>query len=172
MPRTKKPAGTTVDKRNGRNVQLQQIGGERFDPPADLCEQARQQWDAYWSDPVSQVQTTADRNLLERWVVNVDRYWRLIGEADKQPMTENSQGRVANPLYAIALKVESSVKADEAQLGIGPKNRAALGIAVITERRSLHDMNARYGGAGDDHSTAIEAAEEDPRLQVIEGELA
>jgi phage terminase small subunit len=171
MPRTKKPAGTTVDRRNGRNVQLRHVGGERFDPPGALCDQAHQQWDAYWSDPVSQVQTLADRNLLERWIVNVDRYWRLIGEADKQPMTENSQGRVANPLYAIALKVESSIKADEAQLGIGPKNRAALGIAVITEQRSLADMNSRYGGAGDD-SPAVETAEEDPRLQIIEGELA
>lgn len=171
MPRTKKPAGTTVDKRNGRNVRLRHVGGERFDPPGDLCDQAGQQWDAYWNDPVSQVQTRADRNLLERWIVNVDRYWRLIGEADKQPMTENSQGRVANPLYAIALKVEASIKADEAQLGIGPKNRAALGIAVITERRSLADMNSRYGGAGDD-SPAVERAEKDPRLQVIEGELA
>jgi phage terminase small subunit len=171
LPRTKKPAGRAVDRRNGRQAELARVAGERFNPPDGLCEQARQQWDLYWADPVAQVQTLADRHLLERWISNVDRYWRLIREADVEPLTRNSQGQVANPLYAVALKVESSVKADEAQLGIGPKNRAGLGIAVIAERRSLADMNSRYGGAGD-HDDAPPAPEQDPRLAVIEGELA
>lgn len=169
MPRTKKPASNVVDKRNGRRTELQQVTGNRFDPPDGLCEQALHQWDAYWDDQVSQVYTQADRNLLERWIGNVDRYWRLIVEADARPMTQNSQGNVANPLYAVAFKIEASIKADEAQLGIGPKNRAALGIAVITEQKSLADMNAKYGG---DVEYSDEATEEaDPRLQVVEGEL-
>jgi phage terminase small subunit len=144
------------------------VGSARFDPPPGLCDQAVQQWDAYWADPVSKVQTVADRNLLERWISNVDRYWRLIGEADKKPTTRNSQGTVANPLYAVALKVEASIKVDEAQLGVGPKNRAALGIAVLTEQRSLADMNTRYGGDVGDS----DEASGDPRLTVIEGGLA
>jgi hypothetical protein len=160
-----------VDRRNGRQVELARVAGERFDPPAGLCARALEQWDLYWGDPVAQVQTPADRHLLQRWISNVDRYWRLITAADDEPMTRNSQGTVANPLYAVALKVESSVKADEAQLGIGPKNRAGLGIAVIAERRSLADMNSRYGGA-DDHVDAPSQVEQDPRLAVIEGELA
>ncbi|MEV4180196.1 hypothetical protein AB0J28_01955 [Streptosporangium canum] len=167
MPRTKKPAGSTVDKRNGRKAELANLPGARFDPPDDLCDQALGQWDRYWDDPVSQVQTPADHDLLCRWIANVDRYWRLIREADLEPMTTNSQGRVANPLYAIALKIETSVKADEAQIGIGPKNRAALGIAVVAERRSLADMNARYGGGVDGSNDRVE--EEDPRLRVIQG---
>ena len=166
MPRTKKPAGSTVDKRNGRQAELTRVAGERFDPPDDLCEIAATQWDSYWSDPVSSVQTKADRALLLRWIKNVDRYCRLIEAADGEPLTSNSQGQVANPLYAIALKVEASVKADEAQLGIGPKNRSALGIAVISEKRSLADLNRSYGGAGDDHRDS--PTEDDPRLRVVD----
>lgn len=169
MPRVKKPAGATVDKRNGRRAELARVAGERFDPPDGLCEQALTQWDRYWDDPVSQVQTAADRDLLCRWIANVNRYWRLIGAADAQPVTRNSQGEVANPLYAVALKVEASVKADEAQLGIGPKNRAALGIAVISERKSLAEMNAAYAG-GADVGTGPGEEEEDPRLTIVQGQ--
>jgi P27 family predicted phage terminase small subunit len=170
VPRHKKPAGAAVDKRNGRQVELQRVAGERFDPPDGLCGQALEQWERYWDDPVSQVHTKADQDLLRRWIANVDRYWRLIREADEQPLTRNSQGQVANPLYAVALKVEASVKADEAQLGIGPKNRAALGIAVVAEQRSLADMNARYSGGANGGTDRAED-EEDPRLQVIRGEV-
>lgn len=166
MPRAKKPAGAAVDKRNGRRAELARVAGDRFDPPDGLCAQALTQWDRYWDDAVSQVQTAADRDLLCRWIANVNRYWRLIGAADEEPLTRNSQGQVANPLYAVALKVEASVKADESQLGIGPKNRAALGIAVISERKSLAEMNANYSGGAD---VGTDEAEEDPRLTIVQG---
>jgi hypothetical protein len=51
-------------------------------------------------------------------------------------------------------------------------------MAVIAERRSLQDMNARYRaeGAGDDDRTSPEGgkreAPEDPRLRIVPGELA
>lgn len=167
----RKPPGRAVNIRNGRRAELGQRDVERFDPPPDLCDEAVVQWDAYWSDPVAQVQTAVDRTVLLRWIRNLDRYLRLIHEADQEPMTENSQGRVANPLYAIALKVESSVKADEAQLGIGPKNRAALGIAVIAERKSLADMNAKRYGGGQRDRDAEPSESDDPRLRVIPGEV-
>jgi len=166
LPRTKKAPGTAVDRRNGTRADLGFVAGQRFDPPEGLSEVAVRQWDAYWDDPVSRVHTVTDRGLLTRWISNVDRYWRLIGEADGEPMTSNSQGRVANPLYAVALKIEASVKSDEAQLGIGPKNRASLGIAVISERRSLADMNARYVAP-----EVTTGADTDPRLQAVEGRV-
>ncbi|MGH3094577.1 MAG: hypothetical protein ACRDMV_01085 [Streptosporangiales bacterium] len=167
MPRAKRPVGEVVDKRNGQHatLRLKPLGGDRVELPegTELCAEARQVWDAYWDDPVSQAQTGVDRGLLLRWIFNMDRYWRLIGEADGSPLTENSQGRSANPLYAVALKVEASIKADEAQLGVGPKNRSALGIAIVSEQRSLADMNARYGGDGGGGEDA--EREQDPRLE-------
>ena len=47
----------------------------------------------------------------------------------------------------------------EAQLGIGAKNRAALGIAILSERRTLEDVNRHFErdlssiGSGDDPRT-------------------
>jgi P27 family predicted phage terminase small subunit len=141
-------------------------------PPETLCEEARAQWDAYWTDAASAVQTAADRGVVLRWVDAVDRYLRTLGEADKQPLVEGSTGQqVENPLYKIADRALQTLERAERQLGIGALNRAGLGIAVIAEARSLQDMNSRYGGGdvGDDRTPQ---AEEDPRLQVIEGELA
>jgi P27 family predicted phage terminase small subunit len=160
--------GTAVDPRNGHQANLTIVGTvepvDRISCPRGMLTETKRQWDAYWADPVHTVQTPVDRALLLRWIKNLDRYERLITEADKEPLVANSQGQSANPLYAVAHRIESSVKADEAQLGIGPLNRSKLGIAVITERRSLADMNGRYAkpeGVAHD-------PEEDPRRAITD----
>lgn len=160
-----------VDKRNGRRADLAPVGQlERPEAPGHLCEEARRQWDSYWEDTAATVQTPADRGVVLRWVDAVDRYLRTIGEADDMPLVKGSTGQmVENPLYKIADRALATVERAEKQLGIGALNRAGLGIAVIAEQRSLADMNARYGGG---HGDDDQAPEEDPRLQVIEGELA
>jgi P27 family predicted phage terminase small subunit len=174
MPRTKKPAGQAVDRRNGREANLVPVPSadlERPEPPPDLCPEAMQQWDAYWLSPAATIQTKADRGVVLRWIDAVNRYLRTIGEADERPLVTGSQDQlVENPLYKIAEKALGTIERAEKQLGIGALNRAGLGIAVITERRSLADMNAAYGGAGDDHGSP-EEDEEDPRLTVIQGEV-
>ena|SRR6266704_1330174 len=170
MPRNRKPPGTAVDRRNGQQANLSVVAGDaevvRVPMPDGLLKETQEQWDAYWADPVASVQTLVDRSLLLRWIKNLDRYERLIAEADRSPLVEGLHAVSAHPLYAVASKIEASVKADEAQLGIGPLNRSKLGIAVISERRSLADMNARYSepeGSTDDG--------EDPRLAIIDGEV-
>lgn len=174
MPRTKKPAGTAVDKRNGRQVELAVALSdalERFNPPDGICSEAAAAWGAYWSGAPARIQTPADRDVLLRWVDALDRYWRLIAEADERPTVLGSTGQdVVNPLYKIAEQALGTVERCERQLGVGARNRADLGIAVISERRSLADMNSRYGG-GDGDSDAP-AVEEDPRLAVVKGDLA
>lgn len=174
MPRTKKPAGTTVDRRNGRRADLQPGGPlEPPEPPMELCGEARKQWDAYWTDAASTVQTAADRGVVLRWIDAVNRYLRTVGEADERPLVEGSQGQLAeNPLYKIADKALATVERCEKQLGIGALNRAGLGIAVIAERKSLADMNAKYGGVqGGDDNGELPGPEEDPRRVVIQGEF-
>jgi P27 family predicted phage terminase small subunit len=167
MPRTKKAAGMAVDQRNGRRADLAVVVGERFDPPEDLCPEAVQAWDAYWDDRVAQVQTPVDRPILTRWVTEMDRYLRLLAEADKQPLVAGSQGQpVENPLYKIAYQSLAAVQYVEKQMGMGALNRSALGIAVIAERKSLADMNSRYGGTAD---ASPRAAPPDPR-KVIDAE--
>ena len=147
MPRTKKPAGTAVDTRNGRRVDLTVVVGQRFDPPVGLCQQALDAWDAYWDDRVAQVQTPVDRAVLVRWVTEMDRYLRLSAAADQEPMVRGSQGqRVENPMYGTAYRALAAVQACEKQMGMGALNRSALGIAVIAETKSLRDLNSGLGG--------------------------
>lgn len=168
MPRTKKPAGTTADRRNGRRADLQVVAGGRLDPPEGLLAESAELWESYWSDPVSGVQTGVDRGLLFRWVREYDRYLRTVAEADKRPIVEGSTGQaVENPLYRIAYRALDAAEKCERQLGIGPLWRSNLGIAVMTEQRSLAEMNARYGGGDGDGDSASLGARPDPR--VIEG---
>lgn len=163
MPRTKKPAGTAVDHRNGRRADLAVVAGQRFDPPEGLCPEAYAAWDAYWEDRVAQVQTPVDRAVLLRWVSEMDRYLRLMAAADQEPVVRGSQGQpVENPMYGTAYKALAAVQACEKQMGMGALNRSALGIAVIAETKSLRDLNTRYGGGDDDDRRTLAAV--DPRV--------
>lgn len=168
MPRTKKPAGMAVRPYNGRKAELTPVQGARFDPPEGISEQALKIWDTYWDDAVATVATPVDRGLLLRWITEYDRYLRTVAEADRQPLVAGSTGqKVENPLYKIAYRALDAAERCERQMGIGPLHRSSLGIAVLTERRSLADMNARYGG--DDVDNGDEAPQ-DPRLAAIQGE--
>ncbi len=150
MPRTKKPAGTTVDPRNGRRAGLTLAEGGRFDPPEGVSDEALVLWNAYWSDTVSMAQTRADRGVLIRWITEYDRYLRTVAEADERPLVLGSTGQqVENPLYKIAYRALDAAERCEKQMGVGALYRSNLGIAVITEQKSLQQMNSKYGGAGD-----------------------
>lgn len=173
MPRTKKPAGQAADTRNGRRAEL--VAVDRPEPPAaprGLKRKAsRDLWAAYWDDVLSGLVQPAEIALVERWIRNVDRYRVLMDAGDAEPLVLGSMGQLReNPAYGLALKIEASIRADEVQLGYGPKNRAALGIAVVQQRLSLDEMNARYGGGGGGHDHEGDEDEEDPRLRVIEGD--
>ncbi len=174
MPRTKKPAGQAVDRRNGRRADLGVVpGGEinKPDPPENLCAEARAQWDAYWVSPAAGIQTEADRGVVLRWIDAVDRYLRTLGEADKRPIVKGSTGQpIENPLYKIAAAALATIERCEKQIGVGALNRAGLGIAVIAEQRSLQDMNSRYGGGVDGGTDDETPDEEDPRFTVIDGD--
>lgn len=165
MPRTKKPAGQAVDKRNGRRAELSVVAGGRFDPPEGLSPEASVLWEAYWSDAVAAVQTSVDRGVLTRWISEYDRYMRTVATADLQPLVEGSQGQlVENPLYKIAYRALDAAEKCERQLGMGPLYRSNLGIAVIAEQKSLQDMNAKYGGGDADGQPAPVEARPDPRV--------
>lgn len=169
MPRTKKPAGTAVRPYNGRRAELLEVAGGRIDPPAGLSAAALKIWDAYWQDTVSSVQSAVDCGLLARWITEYDRYLRTTAEADLKPLVAGSTGQqVENPLYKIAYRALEAAERCEKQMGVGALNRSNLGIAVISERKSLADMNARYGGGNADGSP-VPTAQSRPDPRVIEG---
>jgi hypothetical protein len=174
----RKPFGTAVDKRNGQRVAVLTAGQvERFEPPKELLPLAAEAWDAYWGDRPSALLTPAGVTVLRRWIDALDRYLRTTAEADLEPLVTGSTGQsVPNPLYKIAEAALGTVERCERQLGIGGLNAASLGLAAITERRSLADMNSRYDGSGSASSNgqpSPETVDEDPRsIRIIRGETA
>ncbi|MGH3097905.1 MAG: P27 family phage terminase small subunit [Streptosporangiales bacterium] len=171
MPKPKKAAGTAVDKRNGQKL----VAGGRYDlrveafpPPKGLSKPARDAWRAFWEDRQAQLLTPSSKVVLLRWVDALDRYLRTTAEADKSPLVSGSQGQpVVNPLYKIADSARTTMDACERQLGIGGLYSANLGLAAISEQRSLQEMNSRYAGSDDEQGED----EEDPRLRVVHGEV-
>jgi len=155
MPR--KPPGKAIDPRNGQRAQIARTKLDRFDPPPGVSEESKSIWEAFWTDSVSSVLTIADRGVLIRWIELVDDRNKLLREAMKEPVTLGStRQKQAHPLFSVAMTMEKAIQALEAQLGIGPKNRAALGIAVIAEQKGLNELNAEFeDDDGDD---------EDPRM--------
>ncbi len=124
--------------------------------PRGLCEAAQQAWRGYWSDSVSGVMRPSDAVIALRWAANLDRYYRLIAEADREPMVIGSTGQTReNPAYGVALKIEASIKDDERQLGIGPLNRLRLGAHLTEAAETLADINAEVISAGDDPRAAL-----------------
>jgi hypothetical protein len=106
--------------------------------------------------------------VLLRWVDALDRYVRATAEADREPLVAGSTGQMApNPLHRIAEQALKTTEAAEKQLGIGGLNAAALGLAAISERRSLAEMNARYTGTNGPEGSG-RGDDEDPRLTVID----
>jgi hypothetical protein len=149
LPRTKKPAGTVADPRNGRRAEVTGSSLAKFALPRRSSGEpwgleTRKAWDALWADPVASVLTPADRPVLLRWASSLERASWALELADANPIATGSQDQeVASPYYAIASDALRVAMAMEAQLGVGALNRARLGIAITTERISLDEMNGR-----------------------------
>lgn len=161
MPRSKKPAGTAANPRNGTKFELVSVREEAPAPPDGLQrETSLALWNAYWTDVVSGLVQESEKMIVDRWIKNIDRYEILMKVCEQTPFELGSTGQtVKHPAWTIALALETSIRTDEAQLGYGPKNRAALGIAVVQQQSSLAEHNARYNSKPD-----IEGVPDDPRL--------
>jgi hypothetical protein len=164
MPRTKKPAGTAVDRRNGRTVTLgEAVGGlKKFTLPKrsdglayDL--RTRRMYAALWADPVSSALSPVDRELVVRWAQSVDDWIKALESARADPVTTGSMHQdVASPYFAIAAQALIAAERVEQQLGVGALNRARLGLTIGQARKSLQELNADLDGDDDD--------DDDPRL--------
>lgn len=149
MPRTKKAAGTAVDRRNGRRAEVAPSSLAKFALPKRSSGEpwrleTRKAWSALWSDPVATALTPVDRPVLLRWADSIDRAALHLELGDADPIAKGSMGQaVESPHYGIADKALKVAAQCEKQLGVGALNRAALGIAVVAARESLEQLNAR-----------------------------
>lgn len=127
--------------------------------PSGLCQPASDAWRGFWSDVVSGAVQPADTEVTLRWVANIDRYHRLLGEADRESMVIGSTGQPKpNPLYDLAYKIEASIRADEQQLGVGPLARLRLGVALSESVKSLTELNSEVPHGDDPRANLIELA--------------
>lgn len=146
--------------RGRRDLGVVETPAPKHPMPSGLCARAKESWNGYWSDVVSGVMRDSDLSLVNRWAHNLDRYHRLLAQADGEPVVHGSSGQPrTNPIYDLVYKIEASIKDDEKQLGIGPLNRLRLGLAIQEGARSLADLNAD-AEVGDD---------DDPRLHIVDG---
>lgn len=160
----KKPPATAIGVQNGQRVVLTGEGGEPFELPEEIKnERALEAWDGYWADPVSKMLTAADKSVVIRWISMVDRYWRLMEQADENPTMETkNNGEAAHPLYKVALAMENQIERLETKLGIGPKSRALLGIQILGFEQGKREYERN--NAPTPPSAPVEDDEEDPRL--------
>jgi hypothetical protein len=162
MPRPKKAPGLAADPRNGQQVELREASSlPRFGLPRRAAGwelRTRQAWKALWDDPVSRALSLVDRELVVRWAESLDDWVSALAKGRLEPVVVGSVGQpVKSPHFDIAKDAMRVVLACEAQIGVGALNRARLGIAILNERMTLDQINARYLGGGD-------ADEQDPRL--------
>lgn len=159
MPRTKKPAGTAADPRNGRRAELAVAGSglakfplpKRDDGNAyDL--RTRRMYAALWADPVSSALSPVDRELVIRWATSVDSWIKALAQAGEDPLSTGSMGQeVPSPWFGIAKQHLDAAVEVEKQLGIGALNRARLGLTIATARLSIQELNASLDeGTNDD----------------------
>ena len=128
MPRTAKPAGTTVDRRNGRRTEIgaaEQLTKFSLPRRADgkpWSLETRKAWAAMWKDPVSSLLSVADRIVLLRWASALHRAERAYELADAEPTVKGSMGQlVPNPLYAVGDAQVAIAQKCEAQIGVGAR---------------------------------------------------
>ena len=159
MPRTKKNAGTAVDRRNGRRTEIaaaEQMARFTLPKRADgkpWSLETRKAWAAMWRDPVSVLLSPADRPVLLRWAGALHRAEDAYEKADAEPTVSGSMGQVVgNPLYAVGDAQVAIAQKCEAQIGVGALHRARLGLEFTRAQLSLTELNAALDeDGGDEH---------------------
>jgi P27 family predicted phage terminase small subunit len=136
MPR-RKPAGTAADPRNGEKFALVIADGvPKCDLPAPIADSAhpivKEAFERYWFDPISAILQESDYVLVQRYFSLLNRYFTVSEEADSKPVIYGVQGgESVNPKYVIASQALTGLDRIERQLGIGPANRARLGLELV-----------------------------------------
>lgn len=141
MPRDAKP----VDQRQRRNLPAVLDGSATAEansavpaPPSELSGPLRAAWDGLWSSPVAQLLDPVSD------LPAATRLWRLYqaGERLDERMA-SADGEEFDAAVAARVRVASECRLLESQLGLSPRSRLALGLALLAGRKqggSLDDL--------------------------------
>lgn len=133
-------------------------------PPKGLLRKTVDQWEAFWSSPVSKlVDRTSDLPALERLYELYDDCYRYRAAIRKDAMVVGSQGQmVRNPFVKDLKDAQAEVRQLEDRFGLSPRARLGLNLTLGTTAKTLSDLNADFAGGVDD---------DDPRGDFIDGDI-
>jgi P27 family predicted phage terminase small subunit len=154
MPPARKPQDQLQDQRIKRTelvpVDADHPEMERIVPPAKKTwlKAQRDSWDDFWGSNLAALIERPDLPALERLFDMRDEYVRLMKLYRAQMFVTGSTGQpVISPAFKAAQELEISMRNLEDRLGLTPKARAALGIAIGQARITADELNRRARAA-------------------------
>ncbi len=156
-----KPIDQRIEQGNRRAVpDLRALPGRVIpDPDTRWLKATKDGWSAFWAADLSGAVEDADLPVIRRLFGMRDDQARALSRWRKTPYIEGSQGQPRrNPAFDESQMLERSIVALEDRLGLSPKARASLGIAIGQARMTAAELNrqAQESIAHDDHDV-IEA---------------
>jgi hypothetical protein len=113
-------------------------------PPTGIGAALRRDWDALWTSPVATLLDPVSD------LPAVSRLFELRVLGDKLRRAIASAPEVDTGLISTRLKVATEARLIEAQLGLSPRSRLALGLALLAGRRGAGGPS----GGGVEHDDA------------------
>lgn len=128
------------------------------EPPKGLLASSIERWEAYWHSQVAQIARDSggiDLPGLERWILNVDEWSRVMRALRRKRIVLGSMGQPAlNPLAGYMAQREAAIRDAELAYGMTPMSRLRLGIAVGQAKLTAQALNEALE-APDDDSNAL-----------------
>jgi hypothetical protein len=154
MAPPRKRSDQRQDNRQARELVVLAGGAGVSVPQArdEWRDEMRTAWDEFWSSDVAQAIEVEHLPALRRLFEMRDLQSRAWERYRAQPYVDGSMGQpVTNPAFAEATKLESACVALEDRLGLSPKARANLGIAIGQAALTAADLNrmAQEGDSAD-----------------------
>lgn len=109
------------------------------EPPPGLTARTKGTWVKFWTSSVSAVvNLESDVEVLNRWILNVDEWHRVIRQIRREGrVVDGSKGQpTAHPLIGYKGNLETAIKDAENQLGLTPAARARLGIKFAEAKKA------------------------------------
>jgi hypothetical protein len=110
-------------------------------------------WDAYWLSPLPQALDGIDgvdrRTIVDDWI-RLENELVIIEQLvqGERTVDGSKQQQVAHPLMTERHALRERLKDLRMQLGVGPRNRAQLGIDVAGAQSALTRLNEQLNEAG------------------------
>jgi P27 family predicted phage terminase small subunit len=100
--------------------------------PKGLRPEARTAWDSFWRSRMADaIDRETDLPGLHRWIAAYDEWIRAVHSIRRQRVVPGSQGQpVLSPLGDYIRQREATLERLEAQYGMTPRSRLALGLTL------------------------------------------